>query len=80
MITLAIVTCGSILAELSLGKGFKGVGLEIRDHACDDVIEKLLFYWTGIEPTVELSSPSHLKTITHSVRPYACASHEPVKK
>ena len=69
MITLAIATCGSSLAELGLGKDFKGVGIEIRDHACDDVIEKLLFYWTGIKLAVELSSPSHLKTITHSARP-----------
>ena len=65
MITLVIVTCGSILAELGLGKDFKDV--EIRYHACDDVIEKL-YYSAGLEPTVELISPSHLKTIIHSAR------------
>ena len=32
-------TCGSTLTELDLGKDFKGV--EIKDHVCGDVIEKL---------------------------------------
>ena len=65
MITPAIATCGSILTELGLGKDFKDV--EIRDHACDNVIEKLLlFCWhtnCGIDQPF-----THLKTITHSVR------------
>ena len=37
----------STLGELDLGEDFKDV--EIRDHACGNVIEKLfmLFCWTG---------------------------------
>ena len=40
-------TCGSTLAELNLGEEFKDV--EIRDHACGDVVEKL-YYSAELEP------------------------------
>ena len=52
-----------------MGEDFKDV--EIMDHVCGDVTEKLHvpFCWTGtnLHP-LELISPSHLKTITHSIR------------
>ena len=41
-------TCGSTLAELDL-EDYKDV--EIRDHACGDVIEKL-YYSAGFEPNL----------------------------
>ena len=45
MITPAIATSGSILAELCLGQDFKDV--EIRNHACGNLIEKL-YYSAGL--------------------------------
>ena len=66
MITPAIATCGSILAELGLGKDLKSGTTHVL---YGDVIKKLYSYYSaGMEPTVELISPSHLKIITHSVR------------
>ena len=53
------------MGELGLDKDFKDV--EIRNHACGDLIQKLC-YSAGLEPTVELISPLHLKTNTHSAR------------
>ena len=41
-------SCGAKLEDLDLGEEFKNV--EIRDHACGDMIEKL-FYSAGLEPT-----------------------------
>jgi len=40
-------TCGSVLAELELGDDYKDI--EIRDHACGDIIEKL-YYSADLEP------------------------------
>ena len=42
-----IYTCGSQLADLCLPEKFKDV--EIRVHACDDIIEKL-YYSANFEP------------------------------
>ena len=64
MITPAIATCESILAKLGLGKDFKDV--EVRDHACGDI--NVIKSCTILDPTVQLISPSHPKTIAHSVR------------
>ena len=75
MITLVIVTCGSILAELGLGKDFKDV--EIRYHACDDVIEKL-YYSAGLEPTVELHDQPFTSE-DHYPQCEACSNREPIK-
>ena len=74
MITLAIATCGSILAKLGLDKEFKDV--EIRDHTCSDVTQ---YCSAGLKPTVELISPSHLKT-RHYPQCGACYSCEPCSK
>ena len=56
----------STLGELDLGEDFKDI--EIRNHACGDVLLKYCNYSAGLEPFCELVSPSHLKTVTHSVR------------
>jgi len=71
-------TCGSTLAELDLGEDFKGV--EIRDHACGNVIEKL-YYSAGLGPICVYYGVDQLFTSEdHYHQCEACSSHEPVKK
>ena len=71
-------TCGSTLAELDLGEDFKDV--EIKDHACGDVIEKL-YYSAGFEPIcVYCGVDQPFTSQDHYPQCETCSSREPVKK
>ena len=71
-------TCGSTLAELDLGEDFEDV--EIKDHACGDVIEKL-YYSAGFEPIcVYCGVDQPFTSQDNYLQCETCSSREPVKK
>ena len=69
--------CGSTLGELNLGEDFKDV--EIRDHTCGNIIEKL-YYSAGINLHLYCGVDQPFKSEDHYPQCEVYSSHEPVKK